>query len=661
MDKLPPKPFSLFYDPRAVEPAVAAALQIVGPEIAVAPVEPGQQVNLHLQLGGEGLGFMWDGQRAQVFGQTLPQLLRSLAGLRGRAAMGELPASYRERLQFDTLGLMIDASRNAVPKVETLKYLLRRLALMGLNQALLYIEDTYEVPSQPYFGYLRGGYTADELREVDQYAQRLGIEVVPCIQTLGHCRQILQWAAFNEVKDTSDVLLVDEPETYRLIEQMIDAVMSPLSTKKIHVGMDEAHDLGMGQYLKRHGLKSRFELMNRHLQRVSEICNTRGLQPMIWSDMYFRLGSQNDDYYDRQSTMPTGIADQIPRDIDLVYWDYYHSDTSFYDEWIDRHRMLGKEPIFAAGLWTWQVFWQNYSLASTNTAAGMAACKRKGVRHAMATLWCDDGTEVDLLSILPGVQHFAELGYGDEPTDNTLCQQFWGSTNGLWEHWAMPRRIDETPCRMTLQEASQAGGDPISPGNKHLADCDNVNWNASNPSKFLLWQDPLLGLFDQHIEGIPLAAHYEKLVTDFEHVKPVQDEHVRGQVVAQLARVLADKAELGLRLTHAYKCRDRQGLVEILDNCLPRVIRQTQTLRQLHAALWHELYKPFGWEVLDRRYGGLLSRLQAVEERVRPFVQGEVQVIEELEPQRLPIKPWPARKVGHSGRHRQIISPTAVG
>jgi hypothetical protein len=28
--------------------------------------------------------------------------------------------------------------------------------------------------------------------------------------------------------------------------------------------------------------------------------------------------------------------------------------------------------------------------------------------------------------------------------------------------------------------------------------------------------------------------------------------------------------------------------------------------------VWHELYKPFGWEVMDRRYGTLLARLESL-------------------------------------------------
>ena len=87
---------------------------------------------------------------------------------------------------------------------------------MGLNMCMLYTEDTYEVPGEPFFGYLRGRYSQAEMKELDRYAASLGIEMFPCIQTLAHLEQILQWPAYAQYKDTNSVLLADEDATYAL-------------------------------------------------------------------------------------------------------------------------------------------------------------------------------------------------------------------------------------------------------------------------------------------------------------------------------------------------------------------------------------------------------------------------------------------------------------
>ena len=57
---------------------------------------------------------------------------------------------------FEKFGVMIDCSRNAVPNLQALKRFIEILAKMGYNCVMLYTEDTYEIPSEPFFGYKRG-------------------------------------------------------------------------------------------------------------------------------------------------------------------------------------------------------------------------------------------------------------------------------------------------------------------------------------------------------------------------------------------------------------------------------------------------------------------------------------------------------------------------
>lgn len=51
---------------------------------------------------------------------------------------------------------------------------------------------------EPYFGAYRGRYSAAEIREMDDYAQKFGVELVPCIQTLAHLHNALKWPVGGE-------------------------------------------------------------------------------------------------------------------------------------------------------------------------------------------------------------------------------------------------------------------------------------------------------------------------------------------------------------------------------------------------------------------------------------------------------------------------------
>ena len=72
-------------------------------------------------------------------------------------------------------GAMLDCSRNAVMKPEEVKNFAGILKSFGYNALMLYTEDTYEVNGEPYFGYMRGRYSHEELREIDAFCLRFGI------------------------------------------------------------------------------------------------------------------------------------------------------------------------------------------------------------------------------------------------------------------------------------------------------------------------------------------------------------------------------------------------------------------------------------------------------------------------------------------------------
>ena len=239
-----------------------------------------QAADLNLTLAEDGfpvavtirkgpLEVLTEAESGAIFCGSRAEFFRGLTMLAAR--FDERPFRVRETPALDLLGAMLDCSRNAVPTMEAAKTFLRRLSRMGYNAVLLYTEDTYEVAGRPYFGYLRGRFSQAELRELDQYADALGIEMIPCIQTLGHMARALRWPCMEDVRDTDDVLLLDEEKTYALIEEMIVSASRPFATRRIHIGMDEAYGLGRGKYMDRHGYVPQSELMQKHLARISDI------------------------------------------------------------------------------------------------------------------------------------------------------------------------------------------------------------------------------------------------------------------------------------------------------------------------------------------------------------------------------------------------------
>lgn len=540
---------------------------------------------------------------------------RALGRLLGESAPATLARDFSETCRFTMLGAMIDNSRNAVMRPEIAKAFIRRLALMGINVLMLYTEDTYEVPGEPFFGYLRGGYTAQEMRDFDQYADAFGIEMFPCIQALGHLEQILKWPAYQEYRDTAGVILAGFEKTYALLEKMIEAASAPFRSRRIHIGMDEAHGIGTGRYRKLYGEKSAFEILNAHLARVRGICQKIGLRPMIWSDMYFRIGSKNNDYYDLDAVIPPEVIAQIPKDVQLVYWDYYHCEEKWYADYIDRHRALGSEPVIAGGLWNWNRPWAYLPLATNVVNACMKACKNKNVSEVFMTMWGDDGNECDLFSTLPGLQLFCEHGYAESVDPALLRDNFQGSCGASYDDWYRASQLDQIP---------QAGVDC------HAA-LDPLECHAPNPSKWILWQDTLIGLLDPQIDDPALqSAHFAQLAADLTAAAAQAPSSRRLEFPARLATVLAIKTTLRGKLAAAYQDGDRKQLEALVLGELAQLRGAVDALWRCHRAMWLATYKPWGFEVVEQRYGGLRTRLESLAMTFHDYLAGEIDAIPEL-------------------------------
>ncbi len=651
------------YDPKQTDARVRAALELIAADFPIRPAARGKaNLVFTLDASANGPSISRAGRVTTIAGANVPHLLRGLATVRGFDAAGSVPRHHHETAAFTTLGLMQDMSRHAVMRPAAVEAMLRRIALMGMNMFMLYTEDTYDIPSQPYFGYMRGRYTHAELRRIDDYAHVLGIEVVPCIQTLGHLWHALKHTAFNDVRSTSDILLVGEPKTYALIEEMFAATTACFRTKRIHIGMDEAHDVQGGRYEQINGKQSGFQVMNRHMAEVVKITDRLGLKPMIWSDMYFRIGSKTGDYYDRSGSVPAEVAAKIPKQIDLVYWDYYHADVGFYAEWIDRHRAMGKEPIFAGGAWMWNLLWPNYDITSLCTRAAMTACRDRKVREALVTAWGDNGNESDAFANLPNLQLFADCAFDEHADAKTHRRQFAGSTGGDFDAWLLGGLLDRTPGILSLAE-TYGINKQVLPDSVEAIASGKENYGPQNPPKYLLWQDPMLGVYDAHVGRLPLDKHYAKLAKDLAKAlrkSPVDRERLTH--ASNLASVLALKADIGVRLYDAYHAKGATRtarLRELHRSVLPELAKRVERLYDHHRALWLANNKSQGWEILESRYASLLARVRFAHERVGAFLAGRVDQLEELEEKRLPIHTdWGPGRLGLCGDYRRMYSPT---
>lgn len=545
---------------------------------------------------------------------------------------GEKAAQLEETPLFRDVAVMLDLSRNGVMKISELKSEIRMMASMGIGQILLYIEDLYQVEGRPYFGAFRGRYMKEELKEADEYASLFGVELIPCIQTLAHLRTFLRWEENKGLCDVGDILLAGNPEVEKLLREMISQVSACFRTDKIHLGMDEAFQLGKGAYLKEHGYREPFEIMTEHLDKVYGMCMELGLEPMIWSDMYIRLMSPDGEYYGLTEGQEPADGVKIPDRLRLVYWDYYHHDKETYDRCISFHKKLTEQVSFACGGWTWNGIAPNYAKAAATMDAGIQAAADLGVDQVICTLWYDNGAETPMQTAVYPLIYFSQLCYGASVKDEAL------------EGW------------LAMYSGYRAGDYRLLDAFDNTPGVLADNEGADNPSKYLLFQDILLGLFDKQIEGLGMTQYYEELAKKLaeahyqasfgKRIVPVDKDKPGYRRYAadtlfryyqRLAQILARKAELGIRVYQAYHAGNKKELAAICE-LIKELRADCVKLKDQREELWFMECKPFGYEVLDIRFGGLVTRLESAEKRLRGYLAGKWSAVPELDERRIPYR-----------------------
>ncbi|MEE0299994.1 MAG: family 20 glycosylhydrolase [Christensenellales bacterium] len=562
---------------------------------------------------GEELSLLMDGERLTVEAPDISAAARGLFLAACALRDGKDIPELHQRRHIASCGMMLDMSRGGVMTVEAVKGMIDAHAALGLNLMMLYTEDTYTVPEAPYLGYLRGRYTEKELREMDDYAAESGVELVPCVQTLAHLEQFLQWDVNRDIKDNDCVLMIDEPKTYAWIRAALTALRRCFRTNRIHIGMDEAHGVGLGEYYQKHGAVNRFELLNRHLNRVVDICKELGFKPIMWSDMFYRLGSKNNDYYDTDAVVPESAIAQIP-DVALCYWDYYHTDEQFYAGMLEGHRKMGKEVVFAGGIWTWSGILPHVRKTNATMYPALRACLKAGIGTVLATSWGDDGCETDYRLALNQLPIYSEHVWLGEDCTRAEVEHMGERLTGLSE-----------ACFNAM--------------GAFYADDDD-----RRPGKGLFYCDPLYPL----TEGLwDLTGYREGLEEGIKTLERHLDDS-RCEYAWLAMRIALEKLNWVNELRPAYLRGDKAVVLTMANEKLPAMRELYVKMMSVWREQWESGRKRNGWETICARLGAVIARLDDVQRILLRWVDGTIECVEELDETPLPASRLCGRQDYHT-------------
>ncbi len=298
-------------------------------------------------------------------------------------------------------GFLLDVSRGRVPQVATLRRLIELLSRLRYNELYLYTEHTFRFRNHPEIGAGAGGFSADEMRELAAFASERHVDLVPCLQTFGHLRRILELPHYERLAESDRRWSVspEVPGTYRLLADLLGEYLPCFSSEFAHLNCDEPIDLGEGRSKARAGREGPAALFAGHVNRVAAIARRLGKRPMIWADVL--------------ADHPEAL-ERLDEDIVLADW-WYEADHDF--DRVARFREDGRSFLSVAGTSSWTSLFPRLDTALPNITGHARAAKRFGGDGFILTDWGDGGHYNFFSGSLYPLAFGAEAAWGEEDPD----------------------------------------------------------------------------------------------------------------------------------------------------------------------------------------------------------------------------------------------------
>lgn len=554
----------------------------------------------HFEKSSGNLKIVAKDGKTTVFYEKDSQLARAALLLKAHGG-GDL--CIEDKRLFDELCFMVDCSRNGVLNVPTVKKFIRNLSMLGYNSMMLYTEDTYEIEGEPIFGYLRGRYTKAELREIDAYAQEWGIEMIPCIQTLAHLNALRRWYTdYEDLFDIDDIMTVGDERVYKLIDKMFKTMSECFVSRRIHIGMDEAHNVGRGAYMDKNGYRNTFDVLSEHLTKVAEIAAKYGYEVMMWSDMFLNIANKLKSRTDEKGNalIPQEVIDRIPKNVSVCHWDYNAFPSENYLHRFKMHEEF-KNPVWMA-VSSYKIggFAPANSYSEHEMKTAFSACRKYKINRIINCSWNDGGAEAAQFSNLPSIVNVSGYAYGKTRTE--MKKEFLALTGYTYKTF------------MKLEWTDNG--------------CGKITEDHVRVTKVMLYNDLLTGQLDTEVDKAYTPC-FSRTAKALMRVKKGQYEYM-FENMAQIARVMAIKYELGVRLREAYAANDKEKMCALTKD-MDETVRQLEKFIKTLKKQWMTELKPYGFEIQEYRLGGVAERIKGCKERVLQYVNGEFEKIPELE------------------------------
>jgi len=351
------------------------------------------------------------------------QTLKDLAAIYGN----RLPACLIEdEPDFKRRGVYLDCSRGKVPKLETLKGLVDRLAHWKINELQLYVENVFTFRKHPDIGKGYSPFTPNEILELQDYCRMHHVRLAGSLASFGHLEKILalpKYCHLGEMRGFrgfggGTTLCPTEPGSIKLISELYSEFVPLFVAEDFNVCCDETLELGKGRSKKRADRIGTGRIYLEFLLKIYRLCQKHGKRMNAWADIVLKYPE---------------LLSKLPHDIVLLNWEYEQNGAN-----IERTKEIAQAGIdfmVCPGTSSWLTHGSRLPNSMGNVKNFAQQGRKFHAEGLLNTDWGDNGHRNFLGVSLHSFAHGAACAWNGKAVDNqkfteNFCFHFFGEHTG---------------------------------------------------------------------------------------------------------------------------------------------------------------------------------------------------------------------------------------
>lgn len=208
-------------------------------------------------------------------------------------------------------GIADDITRGQVPTVDSVNKYIRTISHFKMNAyAIGYEQDFYDFESFPIDFDYKACLTKEEIKKIQDYAEKRFVDLFPIYTSFGHQDNLLQKTEYRDLGEFpgSQCYNIADNRIYDMLDAHYRELADVFDSKSFHMGCDESFDLGMyrsKKYLEDIGVG---RALLKHYKRMFSKAKELGKE-----DIYI--------YHDIVTNYEDELKD-APKDLRIMYWEY---------------------------------------------------------------------------------------------------------------------------------------------------------------------------------------------------------------------------------------------------------------------------------------------------------------------------------------------------